>query len=373
MIEFRRDLHRHPELAFQEFRTTGRVADRLAAAGLAPRALGHTGLVCDIPGDAEGATALRADLDGLPVHDEKDVPYRSTFPGISHACGHDVHVAGVLGAGVVLARIAAERGLPRPVRLLFQPAEEAIAGARMMIDAGVLAPVRRVLGVHCDPKIQVGRIGLRTGPLTSACDLVKITVTGPGGHTSRPHESVDILSALAAIATAVPSVVARTVDPRVGLSIVWGRIEAGSSFNTIASHGAVEGTFRCTDEASWMRLPGLVHAAIEDLSSAYGVDTEVAYTRGVPPVVNEAASIDLLRRAAEHGLGAEAVVGTEQSLGGEDFAWFLREVPGAMARLGVGRPGRTGEFDLHQGHFDVDEQAVPAAVRVLAGAALLDV
>ncbi|MHA6762088.1 amidohydrolase [Streptacidiphilus sp. PAMC 29251] len=373
LIRFRRDLHRHPELSLAEIRTTQQVADRLAAAGLKPRLTPGTGLVCDLPsrnGDRP-ALALRADLDALPVLDEKDVEYRSINSGVSHACGHDVHTATVLGAGLVLAEMSKHHELPVPVRLIFQPAEEVLRGATSMIEAGALDGVGQIMSLHCDPKIDAGRIGLRTGPLTSACDLVKLTVTGPGGHTSRPHLTTDVVFALASMVTALPGAITRKLDPRSPVSIVWGHIDAGHTHNAIPVSGIAEGTIRCMDEKSWVLVPELVREAIVGMAASYGVTAELEYTRGVPPVVNEAKSIELFTRAAETALGAKAITETEQSLGGEDFSWYLRQVPGAMARLGVRQVNATTPLDLHQGSFDVDESAIGVGVRMLAAAALL--
>ncbi|MEU7054650.1 amidohydrolase [Streptomyces sp. NPDC046197] len=376
MIAFRRDLHQHPEASNQEFRTTRKVAERLEKAGLRPRLMPNsTGLFCDIPGLEPGApmTAFRADLDALPVQDEKAVPYRSTVPGFSHACGHDVHTAGVLGAGLVLARLATANALPAPVRLVFQPAEEKIAGALYMIDKGVLDGVFRILALHCDPKIDVGQVGLKEGPLTSACDLVKLTVrAGEGVMDAAPP---NVVNAVSALVTGVPSAVSQQVPTGSGISIVWGHVTANALTDggdeRAAGDGFLQCTIRCIDERAWELAEPLFRNAVDSICALYGVVPELEYTRGIPPVVNEAMSIDLFRRATEEVLGKPGVTSTEQSLGGEDFAWFVRERAGAMARLGVRSPGVERTLDLHQGLFDVDERAIGVATRLLATAALL--
>jgi amidohydrolase len=372
LTAFRRDLHAHPEVGRAEVRTTRVLRQRLEASGLRPQVLpGGTGLVCDI-GTGQTAVALRADIDALPVPDEKNVPYRSTMPGLCHACGHDVHTSVLLGAGLVLADLEREGLLGRRVRLIFQPAEELMPGGALdVIEAGGLDGVERAFTLHCDPKIEVGQVGLRTGPITSACDRISVRLTGPGGHTARPHLTVDLVYALARVITEVPATLNRRVDPRAGVSVVWGRASAGSAANAIPQAAELEGTLRCLDLSSWQKCPDLVTDLIETVASTYGAEAEIDYRRGVPPVVNDADCTALLRTAGVHTLGAHAVVGTEQSLGGEDFAWFLDHVPGALLRLGVASPGAVEMHDLHQGSFDVDEEAIPIGVKLFVAAALL--
>ena len=375
LIAFRRDLHRHPELGRQEFRTTEQVRARLEQAGLSPRVLPNgTGVVCDIadPGDDRPRLALRADLDALPVPDTKAVPYRSTVDGRAHACGHDVHTAIVLGAGLLLAGLQQEGRLPRPVRLLFQPAEEIMPGGALdAIKAGMLDGVERILAVHCDPKVEVGRIALRVGPITSAADKLKLSLDGPGGHSARPHLTTDMVMAAAKLATELPAALGRRVDPRAGLSIVWGRIAAGHVANVIPQHAELEGTVRCLELAAWHEAPDLVHEVIDQIAAMYRAKCEITYQRGVPPVVNEVTSVELLRDAMIARSGAQTVEDTEQSLGGEDFSWYLEHVPGALVRLGVRPVGETTRHDLHQGDFDADEGAIAVGVELFTGAVLL--
>ncbi|MCA1223762.1 amidohydrolase [Streptomyces sp. 8L] len=376
LIAFRRDLHMHPELGHQEVRTTGAIAKRLEEAGLRPRVLSMgTGLVCDIgtPDPARPMLALRADIDALPIPDTKTVEYRSTVPDRAHACGHDVHTASVLGAGLVLADLHRAGLLPGAVRLIFQPAEEVLpGGAPEAMESGVLDGVGRILAVHCDPKVDAGRIGLRAGPITSACDRLEIALDGPGGHTARPHLTTDLVTAAAKVATEVPALLARRVDARSGLAVTWGRITSGHAANVIPQHAELSGTVRCLDLAAWHAAPDLVHAAVDEVAALHHAKTEVTYVRGVPPVVNDPAMTELLRAAHALRRGADAVEETEQSLGGEDFSWYLEEVPGAMARLGVRPPGDGARYDLHQGDFDVDERAITVGVELFTAAALID-
>jgi amidohydrolase len=367
LIEFRRDLHAHPEPGYAERRTTRLVAERLAGAGLSPVLLPETtGLYADI-GPGEPRVALRADLDALPMTDEKSVPYRSTAPGLCHACGHDAHTAILVGAGLFLAEQAASGRLPAGVRLIFQPAEEATSGARDVIAAGALDSVGRIFALHCDPRLDAGLIGVREGPITSACDKVKVTIAGPGGHTARPHLTADVVYALGKIVTEVPAALTRRVDPRAGLSLVWGHVSAGSAANAIPDEGTVEGTVRCLDFAVWRSAIALIEDLVQSVAVPYGVTAKVEYLSAVPPTVNEPESTAMIASAAARVLGPGAVADTPQSLGGEDFAWYLDQVPGAMARLGTRAPGAQTVGDLHQPTFDIDERAIGVGVRVLAG------
>jgi len=374
LIALRRDLHAHPELSRAEVRTTRLVRARLEHAGLSPRTLrGGTGLVCDIDGaDPTVTIALRADLDALPIVDEKDVSYRSTVSGVCHACGHDLHIAVVLGAGLVLSDLAAEGRLPGTVRLIFQPAEEQLPGGALDVMAtGELDDVERIFAVHCDPRTDVGQVALRAGSITAAADFIGVRLFGPGGHTARPHLTADLVFALAKIVTELPAALSRRVDPRSGLSLVWGRIAAGAAANAIPQTGHIEGTVRCLDAGAWHVAPQILEELVQGLARMYGVTAEIEYRRGVPPVVNDHEAIGLLDHAARAVLGEDAVTWTEQSLGGEDFAWYLEKVPGALARLGVRRPGDADARDLHQGAFDVDERAILVGVRLLAATALM--
>ncbi|MDQ0788781.1 amidohydrolase [Streptomyces sp. B3I7] len=378
LVAFRRDLHMHPELGNQEFRTTAAIKARLEKAGLAPRVLDSgTGLVCDIGETGERAggpiLALRADIDALPIPDTKaDCAYRSTVPDRAHACGHDVHTTVVLGTALVLAGMHREGRLPRGVRMIFQPAEEVLpGGASDVIASGALDGVGRIIAVHCDPKVDAGRIGLRYGAITSACDRVEIALDGPGGHTARPHQTTDLVTAVARVALDVPALVRNRVDARSGLSVTWGRIESGHAPNVIPQHAELSGTVRCLDLDAWRIAPDVVHAAVDEIANMYRAKSEINYIRGVPPVVNDPVVAELLRDAMTARRGADSVEDTSQSLGGEDFSWYLEHVPGAMARLGVRRPGDLTARDLHQGDFDADEHAITVGVEMFTAAALL--
>jgi amidohydrolase len=369
VVATRRAIHRRPELGFAERETTALVVAQLEAAGLAPRVLpGGTGVLCDV-GSGDRTVALRADIDALPLADTKDVEYRSTVPGVCHACGHDAHTAVLLGAARALA--AAPR-LPGRVRLVFQPAEETLpGGALAAIDGGALKDVRQIYALHCDPHLERGRVGLRTGPMTAACDMVEVRLAGPGGHTARPHESVDVVHALGRVITEVPGLLSRRVDPRAGMSLVWGAVAAGVAANAIPQAGVVRGTLRTLDPVAWHGAEALVRELVAAVAAPTGATVEVGYVPGVPPVANDGAAVGVLRAAATAALGPHAVAVAEQSLGGEDFAWYLERVPGALARLGVRRPGDEAHHDLHQPDFDIDEGALAVGVRLMVNAALI--
>jgi amidohydrolase len=374
LIGFRRDLHAHPETGYHEVRTTRRIARRLESVGLRPMRLPKgTGLMVDIGDDTGPGSpliALRADIDALPITDEKDVPYRSTARGACHACGHDVHTSILVGTGLFLARAHAAGALPGRVRLIFQPAEEVPGGAIDVMAAGGIANVDRIFALHCDPRLDVGKIGTRAGPITAACDKIKVKVTGPGGHTARPHLTADLVFALGKIITELPAALSRRVDPRSSLSLVWGRVAAGSTANAIPDDGLVEGTVRCLDDEAWHAAPDMVKALVESVATAYGVVPDITYQRNVPPTVNDAVCTAMLEAAADRVLGPDAVTPAQQSLGGEDFAWYLESIPGALARLGTRTPGSGSDFDIHQAAFDVDERAIGIGVRLMTATAL---
>ncbi len=368
LIELRRDLHAHPELAGNEVRTTTLVADRLIAAGIRVRLLAGSGLVADIgPADPAYRVALRADLDALPVAERTGLPFASLHEGVCHACGHDLHIAAVLGAGLALHQAVdslAAQGTG--VRLIFQPAEEVIpGGAQEVIKAGGIEGVDAIFSIHCDPTLDVGRVGLRSGPLTSAADGVTITLSGRGGHTARPYLTQDLTYALAKVVTDVPAVLSRRVDPRAGVALVWGSLHSGSAPNVIPSTGTVGGTLRMLDAQLWDEIGPLLEEVVQAVVSPYGVSVKVEHVRGVPPVVNDPDCVEILRGAAVAAIGPDAPRSTLQSLGGEDFAWYLQKVPGAMARLGTRTPGGA-TYDLHQGNLIVDEEAVIGAATLLA-------
>ena len=370
LVELRRDLHAHPELAWQEVRTTAIVADRLAAAGIDVQLLPKSGLIAEVGSSGGPLVALRADLDALAVDDLTTDPWTSTAPGTAHACGHDVHTAALVGAGLALSELHRETPLAGRVRLLFQPAEEVMPGGALeLISGGALDDVEHVFGLHCDPGIDTGLVGLREGPMTGAADALTVRLTGRGGHTSRPHLTEDLTYALGKLVTELPGALSRRLDPRAGASLVWGMVRAGAAKNVIPASGEVAGTVRMLDAVAWADAEDLIRGLIAQILAPYRVGAEVSYVRGVPPVVNEPASTLLLAAAIEDTLGVSNHVPVPQSLGGEDFAWYLESVPGAMGRLGTRTPGGQ-TYDLHQGDLVVDDRATAVGSKVLAAVAL---
>ena len=370
LVDLRRDLHAHPELAWEEERTTSLVAKRLDEAGVRVQLLPRSGLIADLGPEEGPVVALRADLDALPVDDRSGEPWASTVPGIAHACGHDVHTAALVGAGIALAELEQAGELSGRVRLLFQPAEEIMPGGALeLIAGGALEDVVHVFGLHCDPTVDVGEVGLREGPITGAADAQTIRRTGRGGHTSRPHLTEDLTYAVGKLVTDLPGALSRRLDPRAGASLVWGMVRAGSAKNVIPAHGEVAGTLRMLDAVAWADAEDLVRELIDQILAPYGVGAQVSYVRGVPPVVNETVSTALLAGAVSGVLGPTGLVSTPQSLGGEDFAWYVESVPGAMGRLGTRTPGGH-TYDLHQGDLVVDERAIGVGAKVLAAVAL---
>lgn len=362
LVAWRRHFHRHPELGRQEFATTQFVADRLVEAGLNPKALpGGTGLICDLGPQHAPRIALRADMDALPMAERTGADYSSTVPGVAHACGHDAHTAMLLGAGTALASVPE---LPVGVRLLFQPAEELMPGGAIdAIAAGALAGVSRIFALHCDPRLEAGRVAIIAGPITSAADSLEITLHSPGGHTSRPHLTSDLVYGMGAVITGLPGVLSRRIDPRHSTVMVWGAANAGVAANAIPQTGTLAGTVRTASRETWIGMESLVREVVSGLLAPLGIEHTLQYRRGVPPVVNEERSTQIMTHAIE-AVGPEALAETRQSGGGEDFSWYLEEVPGAMARLGVWS-GEGEQRDLHQPNFDIDERALGVGVRVL--------
>ncbi len=365
LIAFRRHLHAHPELSGQEFETTEALVERLSAAVLNPVVLSSgTGLWCDI-GEGERCVALRADIDGLAMDDTKQVTYRSRRPGVAHGCGHDMHTAIVLGAGLALSK-ASTNGR---VRLIFEPAEETVpGGAPTVIADGGLDGVDAIFGLHCDPKLDVGQIGLRVGALTSAADMMEIVLHGPGGHTARPHLTVDLVSIAGRVASELSAVVAKSTDE---LLVVFGAIIAGNAANVIPTSALLRGSVRTPHRAVWHQAEHIINAALCEIVEGTEALAELRYTQGVPPVVNDPWAVSLVDSAAQQVLGKHAVVEAQQSAGGDTFAWYQERVPGCYARLGVHDPSwGESRLDLHSGAFDVGETSLDVGIKLLVQTAL---
>jgi amidohydrolase len=362
VVQWRRHIHRHPELGRQEFATTQYVAEKLAEAGLNPKVLpGGTGLTCDIGPEHLPRVALRADMDALPMAERTGLPFTSAAPNVAHACGHDGHTAILLGTALALAAMP---DLPVSVRLIFQAAEELMPGGAIdAIEAGVLSGVSRIFALHCDPRLQVGRVAITPGPITSAADAIEISLQSAGGHTSRPHLTGDLVYGLGTLITGLPGVLSRRIDPRHSTVMVWGAVNAGVAANAIPQSGTLAGTIRTASRDTWVELEGLVTEIVSDLLAPLHIEHSLNYRRGVPPVVNEEISTRIMTHAIE-AVGPDTLADTRQSGGGEDFSWYLEEVPGAMARLGVWS-GQGPQLDLHQPTFDLDERALGVGIKVM--------
>jgi amidohydrolase len=369
LVELRREIHRHPELAWAESRTSELAAHRLEQAGWRITRMPRSGFYAEL-GEGGRLVALRADMDALPIPDRTDDPWRSTVPDVAHACGHDIHVTALVGTALALAEVHERGELRGTVRLLFQPAEEVMpGGAKHLIAQGALEGVERLFALHCDPAVDVGKIGLRAGALTSAADRIEVWLEGTGGHTSRPHLTGDLTFALAKVTSELPAVLSRRMDPRAGVSVVWGILRAGAAPNVIPEQGMAAGTVRILDAVAWAQCEPIIREAVIDIVRPYGLTPTVDYLQGVPPVVNEPSSNAVLAAAVLRVLGVKGQVSVPQSLGGEDFGWMLEQVPGAMFRLGTRTPGGA-TYDLHQGDFRVDERAIGIGARVQAEAVM---
>ena len=364
VIAWRRHIHRHPETANQEVETTNFLASILQDYGLEPQRFPQTGLMVDIGPDTElGRLAFRADIDALPVTEVTGLEYTSEVPGKMHACGHDVHTTVALGLACAVADFQRVHDLPLGIRVIFQPAEEVwVGGATDVIEWGALEGVHSIFAIHAEPKLRVGRIGIRAGAITSATDVVELNIKGPGGHTSRPHLSADVVYALGKVITELPALLSRRVDPRTGTVLVFGQVNSGYAPNAIPETGSLTGTMRTADIGIWRDMQSLFTELVEQILAPVGVEHELIYNRGVPPVLNDDVATALLASAAQ-SIDPQAVVQAPQSSGGEDFSWYLEKVPGSMARLGCWS-GEGEQHDLHMGDLIVDERAIGVGIKL---------
>lgn len=364
VIAWRRHIHRYPETANQEVETTNFLATVLQDYGLEPQRFPKTGLMVDIGPDTElGRLAFRADIDALPVTEVTGLEYTSEVPGKMHACGHDVHTTVALGLACALADFQRVHDLPLGIRVIFQPAEEVwVGGATDVIEWGALEGVHSIFAIHAEPKLRVGRIGIRAGAITSATDVVELNIKGPGGHTSRPHLSADVVYALGKVITELPALLSRRVDPRTGTVLVFGQVNSGYAPNAIPETGSLTGTMRTADIGIWRDMQSLFTELVEQVLAPVGVEHELTYNRGVPPVLNDDVATALLASAAQ-SIDPQAVVQAPQSSGGEDFSWYLEKVPGSMARLGCWS-GEGEQHDLHMGDLIVDERAIGVGIKL---------
>ncbi|HTO87893.1 MAG TPA: amidohydrolase [Thermoanaerobaculia bacterium] len=366
LISTRRDLHRHPELAFEETRTASLVADRLRAVGLSPRSgVGRTGVTAD-PGPAPGLRRilLRADMDGLPLTEATGAPYASEEPGRMHACGHDGHVAIALAVAERLAR-APEAGR---FRFLFQPAEEGAGGAEACAGDGVLEGVSAALGLHLWNQLPVGRVGVNRGALMAAVDEFSIQVEGPGGHGAAPHETADTVVAAARIVESLQSVVAREISPLEPAVVTVATIHGGDAFNVIPSSVRLTGTARSFSEATGKALPEKIARIVSGTAAAAGVAARLDYRRVNRATVNDRGVAEIVIREAVRLLGEENVETDTRTLGGEDMSVYLSRVPGCFFFVGSAPEG--AHRPHHSPVFDIDERALLLGTLLFEAAAL---
>lgn len=359
VLGWRRHLHSHPELSHMEYQTTDFLVDVLKAHGLDPVRFPGTGLMVDIGPSGGQRLAFRADIDALPLTESTGLPFASINPGVAHSCGHDVHTTIALALACALTTI----DLPLGIRVIFQPAEEVMTGgATDVITFGALDDVDAIYALHVEPKLKVGRVGVRAGAITSASDVIEVRVYGDGGHSARPHLAEDVVYALSKVVIDLPGLLSRRVDPRTGTVLVFGTINAGYAPNAIPESGSVSGTLRTADIGTWRSMRPLVGELVQQILAPTGVRHELIYNPGVPPVLNDDVATALLASAARN-VDTQSVVQAPQSSGGEDFSWYLEHVPGSMARLGCW-PGHGDKQDLHQSDLIVDEGCIGVGVRL---------
>ncbi|MCC6737864.1 MAG: amidohydrolase [Planctomycetia bacterium] len=367
LVECRRDLHAHPEMAFKEVRTARLVAARLRALGVGVKeGVAKTGVVGLIKGGEPGpVVALRADMDALPIVEREKKPYRSGTPGVMHACGHDGHVAILLGVAEVLAKRA--KNLRGSVKLIFQPAEESPGGAEPMIKAGALRnpDVDAIFGLHMWNDFPVGRLGVRPGPLLAAADKFEVTITAKGGHGAAPHQTPDpILAAVHAI-QALQAIPSRLVNPLEPVVCSVGRIRGGDAFNVIPNKVEFAGTIRSFDPKLRPKLPKMVRDLVGNAVHALGADFEMQYTMYYPATINDPDMTEVVDGVAAGLVGDRNVDRTVQTLGGEDMSYFLNEVPGSFFFLGCRNEKKGLCAPHHSDRFDFDEEALPVGCEML--------
>lgn len=367
-VALRRDFHQHPELAFEEVRTAGIIAERLRALGLTVRTgIGKTGVTALLDSGRPGKTVLaRADIDALPIQEESEVPYRSQQPGKMHACGHDGHAAVLLSVAKILSE-QRER-LTGRVLFVFQPAEEVVGGAKAMLDDGALADVKPdySIGLHLSSSEPVGTIALRSGPSMAASDAFGITVSGKGGHAAMPHASVDPVVAAAQLIGALQTLVAREVNPVDTAVVSITALSAGSAYNIIPETVELKGTLRTFSASLRAQLMARIEEIAVGVAQALRCQAEVRFLHGSPAVVNDAVMTERLKAVAAQVVGPEQVIPMAPIMGGDDMALWLEAAPGCYFFVGARNEDAGISYPHHHPRFDIDEAALPIAVEVLS-------
>ena len=374
LIAFRRDLHAHPETAFNEHRTARLIAERLEALpGMSVRrGVAGTGVVATLGGKSAGqCLAFRADMDALPMDDGCGKPHASTFPGVAHACGHDGHVACLLGAATLMAESPAR--LAGPVKFIFQPAEEGGGGARHMIDEGALENPKpgAIFALHGWPDLPAGTIGFRSGPVMASTDAIDITVHGRGTHAGYPHLGIDPVVTAAQMVVSLQTAASRFRDPLDPVVLTFGSFHSGTARNVVPATASLQGTLRTLSEKQRNTMKGLIRQVAEQTAAAFGARAEVAIVEGYPVTSNDPELTSYLRQTAESAFGKERVKAlVSATMGGEDFSFYQQRIPGCIFRLGVARPDAIGAaVPLHHPAYDFNDDSIATGVAVLCALA----
>ncbi|MEN8134249.1 MAG: M20 family metallopeptidase [Thermodesulfobacteriota bacterium] len=370
MRDIRRTIHRHPELSSHEHKTRSFVSEKLLEIGISQQTeLGHTGLVATVDpgvelpgGQPTPCVALRADMDALPIEEKTDLPFSSTAEGVMHACGHDGHVAMLLGAAALLSR----EKLPGRVKLIFQPAEEKGIGAQQVIKEGGLAGIQAIFAGHIDRHFSVGQIAAEPGLICAYTDPFKIRIFGQGGHAARPHETVDSIVVASLLVMSIQTLISREINPSYPTVVSVGRIQGGTAANVIAEEAVLEGTIRSTHPEVRAQIITGLERMVGSMESLYNARAEISFAESLPPVINHPAAADLAKEATRLVVGESGLVAQSYpSLGGEDFAYYLNEIPGCLVRFGA-RKASHEDVPAHSPRFDFDEDVLPVGAAFLA-------
>lgn len=366
MIEIRRKLHSEPELSWEEVKTSQFVFDYLTGLGIECRKTKPTGVIGDLKGGKEGKTvALRADMDALSVEElNVDLPYKSGELGKMHACGHDAHTAMLLAAAKALAAVKEE--LPGNVRFIFQPAEEVATGAKAMVEQGAVEGADEVFGIHIWSQSESGTVACTPGPSFASADIFKIHFKGRGGHGAIPEACIDAAVIASSFVMNVQSVVSRTIDPQQPAVVTIGKMLVGTRFNIIAENAEIEGTVRCFDAATRDHIEKQLQVYAEHTAAIYGGTAKVEYIRGTQAVINGEESAALVQQVAKEAFGEQVLYAEKPTMGGEDFSFYLDEVPGSFALVGSGNAEKDTEWAHHHGKFNIDEDAMVTGAELYA-------
>ncbi|MCY8033357.1 M20 family metallopeptidase [Bacillus sonorensis] len=371
MVELRRHFHQYPELSHQEVETPLTIANYLKNLGIEVRTnVGGQGVVGVIRGERPGRTAaLRADFDALPIQDQKDVPYRSTVPGVMHACGHDAHTSALLIAAKALSRH--RQHLKGNIVLIHQFGEEVTpGGAKPMIEDGCLDGVDAIFGTHIWAPMPLGQVGIKPGAIMAAADKFTITITGRGGHGGAPHLTADALLTGASVVSHLQQIVSRRIDPTEAAVISIGTFHSGQAFNVIAEEAVIEGTVRTFSKQVQETVITEMERVIKGVCDSNGASFKFDYEKGYPPVINHEKEIGIVRECAKEIVGEEAVIELAPNMIGEDFSYYLERVPGSFFFTGAGNQTTEAVYPHHHPKFDIDERAMLNAAKILVSSAL---